>query len=199
VQIGDENVHRLQSLLDEVFGVENRDRTISFKTTAGLSSDFLAGATDHIVWYFMNRSIAKFRRLFIRKIVGDEGATQFDLIESPDGSRILPYRDDESESGTELIQSGWKILAHDNLTSTGFATTANYDLGFRGEKFKLSAGNIRWKSPPDGMARLVKAERVMLVGRTPRYKRMLQDFPIFPIVDLWTDTGISDLLTKRSS
>ena len=59
VQIGDENEHRVQSLLDEVLGVENRGPTISFKTTAGLASDFLAGATDHIIWYFKNRSLAK--------------------------------------------------------------------------------------------------------------------------------------------
>jgi adenine-specific DNA-methyltransferase len=195
VQIGDENVHRVHSVLDEVFGSQNSGPTISFKTTAGLASDFLAGSTDHIIWYFKNRPSAKFRRLFNKKAVGEEGATQFTLVQSPDGSAITSYED--NEAGQALLKHGWRVLAHDNLTSTGFATTTNYDLLFQGSSYKLAAANTRWKSPPDGMQRLIRANRVMLVGRTARYKRMLEDFPVFPIVDLWTDTGTSGFAEKK--
>src|SRR5215472_13941673 len=58
VQIGDENVHRVRSLLDEIFGDENAGPTVDYKTTSGLSSDFLAGATDHLLWYFKSRASA---------------------------------------------------------------------------------------------------------------------------------------------
>ncbi len=47
------------------------------------------------------------------------------------------------------------------------------------------------------MTRLHKAKRVMLVGNTPRYRRLLEDFSIYPIVDLWTDTGISGFSDKK--
>src|SRR6185312_2262190 len=92
---------------------------------------------------------------------------------------------------------GWHRLAHDNLTSTGFATTTNYSLAFNRKHFHLPAANIRWKTPPEGMKRLQRASRVMLVGSTPRYRRLLDDFLIFPIVDLWTDTGISGFSDKK--
>jgi adenine-specific DNA-methyltransferase len=68
---------------------------------------------------------------------------------------------------------------------------------FEGRTFNLAAANIRWKTPPDGMARLQRASRIMLVGSTPRYRRLLEDFSIYPIVDLWTDTGISGFSDKK--
>ena len=194
VQIGDENLHRVKSVLDEVFGVSNAGPTIDFKTTAGLASDFLAGATDHLIWYFKSRESAKFRRVFNKKIPGEEGATQFNLIQSPDATVVRRFEEGQDEA---LLSEGWHRLAHDNLTSTGFATTTNYSLAFNGRNFQLPAANIRWKTPPEGMTRLQKATRVMLVGSTPRYRRLLDDFPIFPIVDLWTDTGISGFSDKK--
>jgi adenine-specific DNA-methyltransferase len=194
VQIGDENLHLVKAVLAEVFGSDNAGPVIDFKTTAGLASDFLAGATDHLVWFFRSRPNAKFRRLFNKKVPGEEGATQFGLIQSPDGSLVRRFSDDGDDA---LLQSGWQRLAHDNITSTGFATTTNYILEFNGRTFRLPAANIRWKTPPDGMTRVKRANRVMLVGSTPRYKRLLEDFSIYPIVDLWTDTGISGFSDKK--
>jgi adenine-specific DNA-methyltransferase len=194
VQIGDENVHRVGMLMDEVFGNDNAGPTIDFKTTAGLASDFLAGATDHLLWYFRNRKSAKFRPIFNTKNVGEEGATQFSLIQSEDATIVRRYNAKEDK---ELLNNGWKLLAHDNLTSTGFATTTNYEMTYQGKQFSLPAANVRWKTPPYGMVRLQKANRIMVVGSTPRYKRVLIDFPVYPLVDLWTDTGISGFSDKK--
>jgi adenine-specific DNA-methyltransferase len=194
VQIGDENVHLVRSLMDEVFGVDNAGPTIDFKTTAGLASDFLAGSTDHLLWYFRSREHAKFRRLFNPKMVGEEGATQFTLVQSPDAGTVLRLED---EGGDRLLAQGWTRFAHDNLTSTGFASTTNYRLEFEGRAFQPPAGNVRWKTPPDGMTRLRKASRVLIVGNTPRYRRRLDDFSVYPIIDLWTDTGISGFSDKK--
>jgi adenine-specific DNA-methyltransferase len=194
VQIGDENVHLVRSLMDEVFGLDNAAPTIDFKTTAGLASDFLAGSTDHLLWYFRSRQQAKFRRLFNPKMVGEEGATQFTLVQSPDAGTVLRLED---EGGDRLLAQGWTRFAHDNLTSTGFASTTNYQLEFEGRFFQPPAGNVRWKTPPDGMTRLRKASRVLIVGNTPRYRRRLDDFSVYPIIDLWTDTGISGFSDKK--
>ncbi len=194
IQIGDENVHRVRALMDEVFGAENGGPTIDYKTTSGLSSDFLASSTDHILWYFKKRRSAKFRRLFNKKIAGEEGATQFGLLQSKDASVVRKFN---PETDDALIKEGWEVFAHDNFTSTGFATTTNYDLKFEGQEFRLPAGNVRWKTTPKGAERLVAANRLLLVGKTPRYRRLLSDFPIYPLVDLWTDTGISGFSDKK--
>jgi adenine-specific DNA-methyltransferase len=83
----------------------------------------LAGATDHLLWYFKTRSHAKFRRVFNRKNPGEEGATQFTLVQSPDASIVRRFAEAQDEN---LLAAGWRRLAHDNLTSTGFASTTNY-------------------------------------------------------------------------
>jgi adenine-specific DNA-methyltransferase len=143
---------------------------------------------------FQNRANGKFRRLFNKKTAGEEGATQFTLIQSADASVVRKFEEGRDE---ELLSKGWSRLAHDNLTSTGYATTTNYPMEFDGKLFKLPAANIRWKTTPEGMSRLHRAKRVMLVGSTPRYRRLLEDFSIYPIVDLWTDTGISGFSDKK--
>ena len=192
VQIGDENVHRVRAVMDEVFGACNAGPTINYKTTSGLSSDFLAGSTDHIIWYFKNRENAKFRRLFNIKNPGEEGATQFTFLQSPDGNLVRPRGVDEAQ-----IAEGWRLFAHADLTSTGFATTTNYEFSTEGRTFKLPSASLRWKTTESGMRRLIWASRLLLVGNTPRYKRMLDDFPVYPLVDLWSDTGISGFAEKK--
>ena len=51
VQIGDENVHRVRALMDEVFGDSQALAQISFVTTGGQTSQGLPSVTDHVLWY----------------------------------------------------------------------------------------------------------------------------------------------------
>jgi adenine-specific DNA-methyltransferase len=197
VQIGDENVHLVRNLLDEVFGSENYCGLIAYKTTSGLRSDFLASSKDYVLWYSRQRGLTLFRRLFSQKEVGGAGGSQFNLIESPSGE-IKQVGSMEEKVVAEKLREGWRLVAHDNLTSTGFATTTNYVLQFSGKQYHLSAENVRWKTPPEGMKRLIDANRVMVVGNTPRYKRVLDDFPVYPLNDVWNDTGLSGFADKKS-
>ena len=191
VQIGDENVHRVRAVMDEVFGQNNYISQIDFKKSSGLASDFLATSKDTILFYARNRSATKFRRLFQTKEAGSEGATQFNWIESSDGTVRRSLR------GGEQLPVNWQLISHDNITSTGFATTTNYQLNIFGRKLNLKQANQRWKTTFSGMERLKKSDRVMLLGSTPRYVRKLKDFPVFPITDIWSDTGVSGFADPR--
>ena len=51
VQIGDENLHRVRALLDEVFGDENFIANISYQKTTSATNDFISGTSDYILWY----------------------------------------------------------------------------------------------------------------------------------------------------
>src|SRR5881296_2315843 len=51
VQIGDENVHRVRAVLDEVFGDENCVAIIPFAKTTSSSSELIAPVNDFILWY----------------------------------------------------------------------------------------------------------------------------------------------------
>jgi adenine-specific DNA-methyltransferase len=79
VQIGDENVHRVRALMDEVFGEENCAAQIGVIKTAGASADLLAGVSDYILWYCKRVAAVKYRQLFFRKEVGGQGGTQYSL------------------------------------------------------------------------------------------------------------------------
>ena len=59
VQIGDENVHRVRAIMDEVFGDDNFCRLIVFKKTTGQASELLPSIHDYIVWYAKNREQIK--------------------------------------------------------------------------------------------------------------------------------------------
>jgi adenine-specific DNA-methyltransferase len=50
VQIGDENVHLVRCLMDEVFGSENFCGVVTYKKTTTASTDRLAGISDSLVW-----------------------------------------------------------------------------------------------------------------------------------------------------
>ncbi len=47
------------------------------------------------------------------------------------------------------------------------------------------------------MLRLGWAGRFLVLGRSLRYKRYLNDFAVFPITDLWTDTSVSGFAEPR--
>jgi len=51
VQIGDENVHRVRGVLDEVFGDDDFVAQISTKTSGGSTGVYLPGVTDYVLWY----------------------------------------------------------------------------------------------------------------------------------------------------
>src|SRR3972149_5954463 len=70
VQISDENVHLVRALLDEVFGASNFVNEIPFKTTAPLSTDFLATTNDFLLWYAKDRTHCKYRQLYIERESG---------------------------------------------------------------------------------------------------------------------------------
>lgn len=64
VQIGDENVHRVRALMDEVFGEENFLSTIQVTKTGSTSTGYLANVADSIIWYARSKEKVKFRKFF---------------------------------------------------------------------------------------------------------------------------------------
>jgi adenine-specific DNA-methyltransferase len=87
VQIGDQNVHLVRSLLDEVFGAENCIALIAFRKTTGATGDFIAGATDYLLWFAKDIGRAKYRALYKEKVLGGGGAGNYSWLELRDGTR----------------------------------------------------------------------------------------------------------------
>jgi adenine-specific DNA-methyltransferase len=69
VQIGDENSHRVRTLLDEIFGEDNHCGTVQCQKTTGAGSPsvrtvVLASVVDQVLWYSKNHERVKYRQLF---------------------------------------------------------------------------------------------------------------------------------------
>lgn len=58
VQIGDENAHRVLSVLEEVFGNENSIALITVTKTTSATSDFLPGVSDFVLWFARSKEEA---------------------------------------------------------------------------------------------------------------------------------------------
>lgn len=90
VQIGDENVHRVRALMDEIFNEGNFVSEIIATKTGGQSSATLANVADKIIWYARNLSRIKFRKLYGERPLRDENEA------SPDPLMSSGYRTNTS-------------------------------------------------------------------------------------------------------
>ena len=125
VQIGDENVHRVRALMDEVIGEENFVSLILFRKTGGLTSNFIPTIGDYLLWYARNKSSAKFRRAFKRKIAGDPGATQYRYrLDESGGLSEVENLSEAVKVGTTLTCVRTLTLLHKAMQYMNFSMSA---------------------------------------------------------------------------
>jgi len=79
VQIGDENVHRVRALMDEVFGEENFVSSIVFVTSTGRTTSFLPNVNNYLLWYVKDPAAAKFRRLYVERVRNSDDGRGYEL------------------------------------------------------------------------------------------------------------------------
>ena len=185
VQIGDENVHRVRALMDEVFSEDNLISQISFRTTTGLGDQYLDSSCNFLVWYAKNKSNLKYRELFKEKGLLDDVGARYRRIEvSPINRRPMTAPE---RTLSEPFPVGAKIYRHDNLTSQSGSEKTAFSVEFQSGQFRPGRGF--WKTNQEGMRRLNRSER--LASPTPRsiqYVRFLNDFPVSKLSNVWTDT-----------
>ena len=187
VQIGDENVHRVRALMDEVFGNENCITTITILKTTSNTTKFLAGVSDSILWYAKSISNLKYRGLFRGKVFGESGAAEYTQVMLQNGlKRALTMAE---KRGQVQIEDGAKIYRLDNLTSQSRSETTFFEYTWEGKT--LGPGSGGWKTNLAGMDRLAKGGRLRTrqIGNTITYIRFIEDFPAIPYSNMWTDVS----------
>jgi adenine-specific DNA-methyltransferase len=181
VQIGDENIHLVRSLMDEIFGAKSVVSQIAFRKTAGQSSLGLAGTLDYILHYARDVEQVKYRQLFVEKELGGVGADKYQYLEDSSGQRQrIP-----ADWTDEQVRSVGRPLAIDTLVSQ--KPPGSFPVAFEGRQIQPTTGY--WKTGEIGMPRLIKAGRVVSAGRGIMYKRFLDDFAAIPFVNYWHDTS----------
>lgn len=184
VQIGDENLHRVRCLMDEVFGNENIVRLITFTTSVPLGATYLPGVTNHLLWYAKNSQETKFNRLYLDKTVG--GGTAYNSVELPLGLRRGMTVREQADSSQ--LPDECRYFFNLSLLSAGTTLSCVYEFEHDGRKFSPGGGRS-WKTTKDGMARLSLANRILVAGNTPRYVLYEDDYPVSELTNNWTDTA----------
>jgi len=192
VQIGDENVHRVRNLMDEVFGADNFLAQISTKTSGGSTGVYLPGVTDFVLWYAKSKDRTKYRTPLRTKDLGGAGAEKYNRVVLSDlGTRPLTS---EERLGISPVPMGARVYRQDNLTSQsvgrdkGEGAASWFGVWIEGQQIKPSL-RVRWKTNEAGMDRLLRANRVEITGQSLGYVRYLDDFSAFAETNLWEDIG----------
>lgn len=71
VQISDENVHLVRSIMDEVFGSDNFLSQINFRTAMTKPTKGLNNVFDYILWYAKDKDLHKYRPIYTEKESSD--------------------------------------------------------------------------------------------------------------------------------
>ncbi|MBX9856698.1 MAG: site-specific DNA-methyltransferase, partial [Gemmatimonadaceae bacterium] len=192
IQIGDENVHRVRSVLDEVFGDENLIAEIVFAKTVGQTADFIPGVSDYCLWYAKSKQSTKYRNLLRLKELGSEGTSGYRFAE------LAPFRwrplTASEKSGDTKVPPDHRLVAVGDLSSqrqgreAGAGSAMHFSVNHEGRRYYPS-GLRGWSTTELGMRRLSAASRIYGSGSSViGYVRYFDDFPALPLTNIWTDT-----------
>lgn len=193
IQIGDENLHFVRNICDEIFGAENFQALITFrKTSITFATEKLGGVCDYVIWYAKNNSKKKYNTLFIEKVIGGIGATNYGFVELPNGERRRLTA--EEKANPSILPQGARVFSTENLVSSGTTDSCVYDFEFEGRVYKPLKGKS-WKTNLSGMQRLIEKNRLVVLGEDrPYFITYFDEYPITKLTNAWYDTrGEMDL------
>ena len=186
VQIGDENVHRVRALMDEIFGEENFVVLITFRKTGGIAGNYIANTSDFILWFTRNRLAGKFRKLKLPRRAGHTSLDRYDQYQATEFSgRPLTSAERIDDSKIDSLRR-YQLFP---LYSEGASEGASREFCFRNTVFRIRRGT-HWKTSEAGLDRISRADRIGASGKTIRYKRFVGDVPMVPLTDRWDSTQI---------
>nr|VFJ88546.1 MAG: adenine-specific DNA-methyltransferase [Candidatus Kentron sp. H]VFJ90560.1 MAG: adenine-specific DNA-methyltransferase [Candidatus Kentron sp. H]VFJ96708.1 MAG: adenine-specific DNA-methyltransferase [Candidatus Kentron sp. H] len=186
VQIGDENVHRVRMVMDEVFGEGNFVVQITFQKTGGIEGNFLSNTIDYVLWYAKSREHAKYRRLLLPRRTGHTSLDRYDQYQDSEFLvRALTKDEKIDDSKLDLVKR-YQLFP---LYSDGESENASREFIYQGQIFSIRRGT-HWKTAPNGLSHLAYANRIECAKNTIRYKRFVGDVPMLPLTDRWESTQI---------
>ena len=194
LQIGDENVHRVRALLDEVLGDDNCVALITIEKTSSQTQDYLSPVTDYVLWYAKSKDRMKFRDAWVEKSRDQAGFAEYSRVQMLDLERRTMSREEKVDPNS--LPPGARIYRQDNITSQsmgrekGEGAASWFPVSLDGREFRPSLSN-RWKTNEQGMRRLLGAARIEARGTSLSYVRFIDDFPAVAVNNIWSDVKFS--------
>ena len=185
VQIGDENVHRVRALMDEVFGEENFISLVTFKKTHYQESENISNIADYLLVYAKNIAINKHRKLYTEACLLDLDYSKYTRAFTPTGVRLIPkeWRKDPSKFDVE-----WRPFRSDiTLTQDGDSGESQQIWQVEGKDYLPGKGR-HWRTHPKGRNRLLNAGRVNPSTSRPFYIEGYDDSPATNAANIWTES-----------
>lgn len=186
VQIGDENVHRVRAVMDEVFGDANFVGLITVEKTSAQTSEYLSLSTDYVLAYARSRPHLKFRSLFGEKLPTESVMSEYSNFEDEKLNRSSMQQVTGAAEWSEF-ESRNKVFSKDTTTSS--RPPGSFPVSFRGKQY--TPGNGYWKTGQLGFSRLIKANRLEPRGTSLRYVRFFRDYAVSPLHNIWRDVRFS--------
>ncbi|MBI2480971.1 MAG: site-specific DNA-methyltransferase, partial [Planctomycetia bacterium] len=165
-------------------GSENFVSILSFKKTGSMASGKLAVVCDYLVWYARDQERMKFRELFADRRELEGGLDPFRYVLLQNGEVTTRAQLDDPRE----LPDGSKLCQSVSLTSQDYSETRTVPFKFRGKTYNPPA-NRHWSISAEAMERLAESGRIFQVGDNLRFASLLEDNPITPINNVWTDTG----------
>ena len=188
VQIGDENVHRVGMIMDEIFGAENRMATISYATTGGSVAATLPQVADYLLWYAKDRTRVKYRQLYERLTRAEivDFFSSYVMVELSDGQprKLTP---EERFDPDRHLPKGARIYRRMPLNSQGVSTTGRSEpYEWNGRTFHC-ADTQQWRVSRAGLDRLAQLGRLEALGgqASLQWKRYEDEVPGRRIHNIW--------------
>src|SRR5665648_476623 len=191
VQIGDENVHLVRAVMDEVFGSENFVAMVNVQKTGSTETSLLPTTTDFLILYARDRDSMKYRQLYLPRTVGSTTLDRYDFIRLPDGRerRLTPAE----LAGLSPLPDGERFRYTSLLSARHAGAGDVREFSFDGRMFTPGSGTF--KSDLKGLTRLGWAGRLRARLRSLQYARFVDDFPVVPLNDRWESVQIGTELT----
>ncbi len=179
VQIGDENVHRVRALMDEVFGEDSQVAMIAFtKGATGLAAaGRMPARLDYLLWYGRSSETSvKYRQLYTLKNAVEDN--NFPWVILPSGERV---RRTQLEKFKEDMPAGARFGQDVSLTKPG--PGAKYEVEYLGRLF--NSGKRWWGTTREQLERALKTDRIIVIGNNLRHLRYLDESSLTAIGNLW--------------
>jgi adenine-specific DNA-methyltransferase len=195
VQIGDENMHLLRALMDEVFGPSNFVSLITVKKTAGQDQALLDNVCDYVVWFSKSKERVKYRQRFNSRIITFDELGPFNRVQLPDLQRRSITRDDRKEFNFPLDVG--RVFRIGETSSSGHGGNTVFPFCFQSRQY-LPSTNRHWSTHAIGMERLNRAGRLVGSTSTLSYVRFADDFSVTKPGNIWEDTGVGGFTDAKT-